>query len=283
MNHEEQTIKDTIKSTFDKVAKSYDTNLHFILSAQKMVELIHCETNPLNILDLSTGTGHIAIELAKKFPDANIYGVDISDEMLSIARSKTKEQGIGNITYLAQDVENLDFDGMKFGLITCGYALFFYPNMDKVVSDISARLSDGGKFIFSTFTDQAFQPYSKLFLEMLERDYTIVPPKRIEKRQLTTKGEIKTLCECIAYDALEIHNVEIVFPMDIHEWWKLLNSTGYKGLLAQLESNYSQFEKEYLEHLKSISKDECIDFNANSLISVVTINMKKEVYDGSKS
>lgn len=269
MNNEEQTIKDTIKSTFDNVAKSYDRNQQFILSAQKMVDLIHSENDNLSILDLSTGTGHIAIELAKKFPNADIYGVDISDEMLNIARLKTKEQGITNITYLVQDVEHLDFEDMKFDLITCGYGLFFYPNMEKVVSDISTRLSDEGKFIFSTFTDQAFQPYSKIFLEMLERDYNIAPPKRIEKRQLTTKEEIETLCTCIEYDCLEIHDIEIVFPMKINEWWQLLNSTGYKGLLNQLESNYSQFEKEYIEHLQSISKDNCIDFNANSLMSVV--------------
>lgn len=270
MNNEDQTIKDNIKNTFDNVAKSYDRNQQFILSAKKMVDLIHSENDNLNILDLSTGTGHIAIELAKKFPKAKIYGVDISEEMLNIARLKTKEHGINNIIYLVQDVENLDFEDIKFDFITCGYGLFFYPNMEKVVSDISERLSDEGKFIFSTFTDQAFQPYSKIFLELLEQNYNIAPPKRIEKRQLTTQDEIETLCAHIEYDSLEIHNIEIVFPMEINEWWQLLNSTGYKGLLNQLESNYSQFEKEYIEHLQSISKNNCIDFNANSLISIVS-------------
>jgi ubiquinone/menaquinone biosynthesis C-methylase UbiE len=270
MSNEEQAIKDNIKSTFDNVAKSYDRNQQFILSAKKMVDLIHSDNDSLNILDLSTGTGHIAIELAKKFPNSNIYGVDISEEMVNIARLKTKEHGINNITYLVQDVENMDFEDMKFDFITCGYGLFFYPNMEKVVSDISERLSDEGKFIFSTFTDQAFQPYSKIFLELLEQNYNIAPPKRIEKRQLTTQDEIETLCAHIEYDSLEIHDIEIVFPMEINEWWELLNSTGYKGLLNQLESNYSQFEKEYIEHLQSISKDNCIDFNANSLITIVS-------------
>jgi ubiquinone/menaquinone biosynthesis C-methylase UbiE len=269
MNNEEQTIKKNIKNTFDDVAKSYDRNQQFIISAKKMVDLIDSENDSLTILDLSTGTGHIAIELAKKYPNTNIYGVDISDEMLGIARLKTEEHGITNITYLVQDVENLDFKDMKFDLITCGYGLFFYPNMVKVVCDVAQRLSPNGKFIFSTFTDQAFQPYSKIFLDILEQNYNIAPPKRIEKRQLTTQDEIETLCAHIEYDSLEIHDIEIVFPMEIDEWWQLLNSTGYKGLLSQLESNYPLFENEYLEHLQSISKDNCIDFNANSLISVV--------------
>ena len=274
MDNEEQTIKKNIKNTFDDVAKSYDRNQQFIISAKKMVDLIHSENDNLTILDLSTGTGNIAIELAKRFSNANIYGVDISDEMLNVAKLKTKDLGINNITYLTQDVENLDFEDFKFDIITCGYGLFFYTNIEKVVNDVFERLSDNGKFIFSTFTEEAFQPYSKIFLDMLEKNYNIAPPKRIEKRQLTTQDEIENLLANFKYDRLEIHDVEIVFPMEIHEWWQLLNSTGYKGLLSQLKSKYTQFENEYLEHLKSISKDNRIDFNANSIISIVSPKRK---------
>jgi len=270
-NQENQKIKDGIKSTFDNVAGSYDNNKQFVISAKKMVELIDLEGNDLNILDLSTGTGNITIELAKKFPKANIFGVDISDEMLNIAREKSKEQKLDNITYHLQDVENLEFDDMKFDLITCGYGLFFYPDMDKVFCDVCSRLNDGGKFVFSTFNENAFQPYSKIFLEMLESNYDIKAPIRMEKRQLATKGEIEELSSQVKHKRLEVNDTDIRFPMSIDEWWKLLNSTGYQGLLSQLEGNYSQFENEYTEYLKSLSEDDSIEFNADSLICVVSV------------
>lgn len=241
------------------------------MSAKKMVDFINIKDKNLNILDLSTGTGNIAIELAIKFPNANIFGVDISAEMLNIAQQKTEKQGIKNITYQLQDVENLEFDNMKFDIITCGYGLFFYPNMDEVFKDICSRLKSDGKFLFSTFTDKAFEPYSKIFLDMLDLNYDIKPPKRIEDKPLRTKDEIKKLSSQVKYKNLEILDIEIKYPMNIEQWWELLNTTGYQGLLSQLEDDYSKFEEEYKSHLKSISKDDNIEFNANSFISIVSM------------
>lgn len=157
---------------------------------------------------------------------------------------------------------------MKFDLITCGYGLFFYPNMDRVFCDICTMLKESEKFIFSTFSEDAFQPYSKIFLEMLEKNYGIKLPQRLENRKLSSEDEIQAFSNQVIHKKLEVHEVEIKFPMQIQEWWKLLNSTGYQGLLSQLESNYEKFEKEYIEYLKSLSKDDSIEFNANSFISV---------------
>jgi len=70
---------------------------------------------------------------------------------------------------------------------------------------------------------------------------------------------------------IDISDVNIKFPMSIDEWWKLLNSTGYQGLLSQLNENYIKFESEYIESLESMSDGKSIEFNADSFISVVSI------------
>jgi ubiquinone/menaquinone biosynthesis C-methylase UbiE len=276
MHEENQKIKQGVKDTFDEVAESYDTNKQFAISAQKMAKLIEkLEVKEMqHILDLSTGTGSIAIELAKKYPNATVHAVDISDEMLNIARAKAKEEGLSNISFHQQDVEDLDnveFQSLKFDLITCGYGLFFYPNMDGVFCDICSRLKNGGHFVFSTFRDNAFEPYSSIFLEHLKKDYGIEPPQKIEKVLLKNEEEIHTLTQQIEHNGLTINYVDIRFLMDIQEWWSLLNTTGYQGLLTQLEENYAQFEKEYLEHLRTLHTDGNIEFNADSFISVVKV------------
>ena len=267
------SIKNSIKSTFDEVAKNYDKNKQFKISAKKMVEILDDEIDfvneKINILDLSAGTGNISIELAKKYPNATVYAVDLSKEMLNIAEEKAKLENITNIRYVVQDVEKLEFHDMKFEIITCGYGLFFYPNMDDVLHDICSRLTTNGKFLFSTFTKEAFQPYGKMFLDMLADGYDIRPPETIESRLLESEKEIELFLQQESNIKFDTHQIDIKYPMDIKEWWELLNTTGYQGLLGELKDSYKKFEKEYLNSLEKISRNNQIDFNANSFITVV--------------
>ncbi|HFS82630.1 MAG TPA: class I SAM-dependent methyltransferase, partial [Epsilonproteobacteria bacterium] len=178
MKHDDTTIKEGIRNTFNQSAPHYDENLQFVLSAQKMASLAGCKCeDEAEVLDLSTGTGHIAIEIAGQFPKVMIDAVDLSEEMLAAAKSKSEEAGIDTITYHCQDVENLQLGDKRYDLITCGYGIFFYPNMDATFQKIFNRLSEGGQFIFSTFTEEAFEPYSKLLLEMLKEGYDLEFPK----------------------------------------------------------------------------------------------------------
>ena len=79
-----------------------------------------------NILELACGTGNITIPLAKKNYD--IAGIDISDEMLNVARSKGEEQGI-DLVLLEQDISELDFDVTNLDCVFIFYYLFYivYP------------------------------------------------------------------------------------------------------------------------------------------------------------
>ncbi|MBI5075703.1 MAG: peptide chain release factor N(5)-glutamine methyltransferase [Nitrospirae bacterium] len=68
-------------------------------------------------LDICTGTGCIALALARQFPDAEVYGTDLSREALTYAKKNAMANGIKNVTFLQGSV----FDpvkGKKFDIIT---------------------------------------------------------------------------------------------------------------------------------------------------------------------
>jgi ubiquinone/menaquinone biosynthesis C-methylase UbiE len=269
-NEENEKIKSGIKNTFDTAASSYDTIKHFSISAKQMVSFLPYK-NDLTILDLSCGTGHIAIELAKKFGDSAIHGVDISLQMLKIAQDKVDKEGLKNVTLHNQDIEKLDLGSLEFDVVTCGYGLFFYPNLDAVYMNICSKIKKGGKFVFSTFTKDAFEPYTKNFLDMLENEYCITFPQKLEKRSLKTKKEILELASISNPNDIKIEQFNIRYPLSIEEWWSLLDSSGYKGLLNQLEDNYDTFKNQYISKLKSESQNDTIDFNADTYFCIVTI------------
>ena len=102
-----------------------------------------------NILELACGTGNITIPLAKKNYD--IAGIDISDEMLNVARSKGEEQGI-DLVLLEQDISELDFDVTNLDCVLCACDGFNYITYDEDLMNVFSKthelLKEEGIFIF---------------------------------------------------------------------------------------------------------------------------------------
>lgn len=72
---------------------------------------------PKRILDIATGTGFAARKLARKFPDAEVVGVDISEEMIGVAQHQVVAEDL-NIRFEVMDSRQLDFADGSFDLVT---------------------------------------------------------------------------------------------------------------------------------------------------------------------
>ena len=73
----------------------------------------------VKIWDVGTGSGCIAVSLAKMLPDAEVFATDISEEALAVARENAELNGVG-ITFARHDmadVEHLPFGETRFDVI----------------------------------------------------------------------------------------------------------------------------------------------------------------------
>ncbi|MGL5693309.1 MAG: class I SAM-dependent DNA methyltransferase, partial [Peptostreptococcaceae bacterium] len=102
-----------------------------------------------NILELACGTGNLTIPLTKKNYD--IAGIDISDQMLSVAREKAEKEGV-ELVLLQQDIAELDFDVTNLDCVLCACDGFNYVTYDDELESAFAKthelLKPGGIFIF---------------------------------------------------------------------------------------------------------------------------------------
>ena len=94
--------KEQVTKMFDTISKEYD-NLNRVISfgidikwRNKVVEIVG-KTNPETILDIATGTGDLAISLAKTSA-SKITGLDISEGMLSVGRKKIEKLNLNTGT-----------------------------------------------------------------------------------------------------------------------------------------------------------------------------------------
>jgi len=269
-NNTHKEIKKLIENTFNEVSTKYDTNLFFKITAEHMAKSFNSKDN-MSVLDVSTGTGTVIFELLNKHPHINIHAVDISKGMLDIAKNKALELNYDNIIFKHHDVEKLQYPNHHFDLITCGFGLFFYPNMSETFNTLCQMIKEDGKFIFSSFTKDAFAPYSELFFDRLENDYKMQRPIK-ESGLLNTNEDIKLLVNNINDYSHTVEEVEIAYNITIMQWWELLNSAGYKTLLNKLgKEELLEFKQNHLNDIKKLSKDGNIKLHVNTLITTVSI------------
>ncbi len=157
--NEQQSKKEQVEEMFDNIAPSYD-RLNHILSLnidriwRRRVMRIVRRSKARRIMDLATGTGDLAIAMAKRVDRTQILGVDLSEEMLAVARAKIQKQGLEERIMLEKgDAENLTMvaDG-SLDAVTVAFGVRNFENMERGLSEIYRTLRPGGKLVVLEFS-----------------------------------------------------------------------------------------------------------------------------------
>lgn len=137
------------KSEYDFVAKFYDAVIGNSKDSSDYVlsKIKRYNKNAESVLEIGCGTGNILHGLLKNY---NVTGVDISEEMLKIAKKK-----IPKGKFYLQDIRNFRIE-KKFDVILCIYDtinhLTLFNDWKKTFANVYEHLNDNGIFIFDINT-----------------------------------------------------------------------------------------------------------------------------------
>jgi demethylmenaquinone methyltransferase / 2-methoxy-6-polyprenyl-1,4-benzoquinol methylase len=105
--------------------------------------------DPIRIMDQACGTGILTFEIAEKFPDCQVTGIDISEEYLGIAKEKAQELKVTNVVFMLGRAEEILLD-QTFDCITSSY-LAKYADLGALIPGIRKMLREGGALIMHDF------------------------------------------------------------------------------------------------------------------------------------
>ncbi len=115
------------------------------------------------VLEIACGTGRNLIRAARLYPEARLFGLDVSEEMLATARANIAAAGLSNRIALARgDATAFDpsalFGVAAFDRVFISYALSMIPEWRGAVAEAAARMAPGGALLIVDFGDQGALP-----------------------------------------------------------------------------------------------------------------------------
>lgn len=100
----------------------FEVNEHVLIPRPETEELVawilaaNNPSTPLKILDIGTGSGCIAIALAKELPTAQVFAIDVSENALAVAKNNAKNNDV-TVNFIQKDILNTDHLDEQFDII----------------------------------------------------------------------------------------------------------------------------------------------------------------------
>lgn len=147
--------KKNIEHMFDSIAPEYDRLNHLMslnmdkLWRRKALQKIVTKDKSQKILDIACGTGDFSIAIAERAnPLTEIEGIDISEGMLEVMRTKLARRGLdGRVSARLGDSESLPYPDNSFDRVTIAFGIRNFEHREKALEEILRVLKPCGRLV----------------------------------------------------------------------------------------------------------------------------------------
>ena len=127
---------------FNRIAPAWDEMRTPEAFAPLEAALDALDVTPARVLDLGTGTGRAAFLIARRYPQAEVVGVDLAEDMLAEARRLTPPELVDRVRFEQADAERLSYADGSFDLVSLANMIPFFDELARVTRP-------GGAVVFS--------------------------------------------------------------------------------------------------------------------------------------
>jgi demethylmenaquinone methyltransferase/2-methoxy-6-polyprenyl-1,4-benzoquinol methylase len=163
-----------VRAMFDRIARVYD-RLNGVMTAglhhqwrRRAVQLAAVGPGD-RVLDVATGTGDLALELARRVaPGGEVVGADFSEAMLTLARRKAVATPCP-VRFEAANALELPYADASFAAATVGFGVRNFADLDRGLSELRRVVAPGGRVVVLEMTTPQRPPLSLFFSLWFDR------------------------------------------------------------------------------------------------------------------
>ncbi len=167
--HEDGDKRAQVEEMFDNIAPSYDKLNHRLSwnidkRWRRRAVAALSDYAPETILDVATGTGDFAIQLATTLHPKEVVGADISEGMMEVGRNKVHSAGLDDIIRFAkEDCFKMTFPDSRFDAVTAAFGIRNFSDLDGGLREMCRVLKPGGHLSVIELTTPRHFPMRQLF------------------------------------------------------------------------------------------------------------------------
>ncbi len=217
-------------------------------STKKLIDIVKIDKKNL-VLDVACGTGVVTKQIQKKVGKYGyVVGIDTSTTAIKIAKKWNENN---NLDFINTDAENFAFS-KKFDIITCQYALFFFPNAQKALKNMKNSLKKSGKIGISVHGSKDNVPFFSSILDSVVKyipDY--VPPGTPNLDRFGNKTALKSIVKKAGFSNIVVK--EFIFnynPGKFEDYWRNYIKYIAKPLKEKLNALEYSKRKEFRNSVK---------------------------------
>ncbi|UPW09200.1 class I SAM-dependent methyltransferase [Gordonia terrae] len=202
------------------------------------------------VLDVCSGTGASALAAARVVgPDGHVTAVDFAADLVDRGRISAFAAGLRNIDFRVEDVTTLAGRGDDIGgydVLTCGFGVFFLPDMDAAVRDLLTLLRPGGRIAVAVWHDDALYDFTGAYFDEVARVTKTPPPPGPRApsdgpphpiTRIDTEEKITAWLESIGAVEASVSVLELRIPRTDEFSWSMVLGSGLRGALTGMDAD----------------------------------------------
>ena len=265
----QEDIKRKTVGTYSAASDFYDhpANSFWERYGRRTVERLRLPLGA-QVLDVCCGSGASAIPAAEAVgPSGFVLGVDLAENLLHLAKAKTKQRGLNNLDFRVGDMLDLALPESGFDAVICVFGIFFVPDMQLAVDKLLRLVRRGGRLAVTTWGPRFFEPASTAFWNSIRAVRPDLYKGFNPWDRISEPDAVRAL-----FDGATVTNLEVVAEAGVHvlnspeDWWPTVLGTGYRGTIEQL--NEDERERVRQQNMDFIRRTNVKSVEANVVYAV---------------
>jgi ubiquinone/menaquinone biosynthesis C-methylase UbiE len=224
----------------------------------------------MQVLDIASGTGEPAISISERLSgNGQVSALDLSPDLLEIAKKRAKQRGLTNIDFHAGDAQALPFGDNSFDLATCRFGVMFFHDVSRALMELNRVLRPGARACFAAWGPFE-QPYWQSMISVvLERvGGPLLPPGAQDPFRFASPGSLSAALRDAGFEHVEeaTRRIEWFWPGEPEEVWEYSRSVSapFRALLDRVApEDWPTINREVIHRVRRFVRDGGVDFGAD--------------------